>query len=238
MGRRKLRRVARQRLSQRIAGAQADGPFEGVPAHLQHGLAHWWDGVVDSGPGGVYTHEASIRALAAFLRFQVNPSWDAHNLAQALLANACRDEEFFLDLVDATLDIFRPPSQVVDALRRLLDLSGSVWTVTSDNGELVGVVSDEAQATFNTATSVADEITTEMKEAWGNAFGRNGDPSDAWDHAIKAIEDVLVPVVLRNQQNATLGSVLGHLRSQGNLWKMGLPGRRPVARCSAACGDA
>ena len=86
-------------------------------------------------------------------------------------------------------------------------------------------MTDEAQATFDAATSVADDITTEMKEAWANAFGHNGDPSDAWDHAIKAMEDVLVPVVLPNQQNATLGSALGHLRSQGNLWKMVLPGK-------------
>jgi hypothetical protein len=128
-------------------------------------------------------------------------------------------------MVDATLDIFQPVSLVVDNLRRLLDLSGSVWTVTPDEKGLVRVVSDEAQATFKIATAVADEITTGMKEAWANAFGRNGDPSDAWDHAIKAMEDVLVPVVLPAQQNATLGSVLGHLRSQGNRWEMVLPGK-------------
>jgi hypothetical protein len=36
-------------------------------------------------------------------------------------------------------------------------------------------------------------------------LGRNGDPSDAWDHAIKAVEDVLIPEMMRNNSNATLG---------------------------------
>jgi hypothetical protein len=217
--------VVRQRLSQRIAGAEPDGPFEGVPAHLHHGLVHWWDGVVDTGPGGVFTNEGRIRELAAFLRIGVNQNLNAAELARGLLANAQRDEEFFLDLVDATLDIFRPPSHVVDALRRLLDVSGSVWTVTSDNQELVLVVSDEAQATFDAATSVADDINTEMKEAWGNAFGRNGDPSDAWDHAIKAMEALFIPLVIPNKAKPNLGGVIGELRNQGHVWKIVLPGK-------------
>jgi hypothetical protein len=85
----------------------------------------------------------------------------------------------------------------------------------SRNGKAVCAALDKAQTEgdiFGLALAIAHD-------------GRNGDPSDAWDHAIKAMEDVLVPVVLPNQQNATLGSVLGHLRSQGNLWKMVLPGK-------------
>jgi hypothetical protein len=81
------------------------------------------------------------------------------------------------------------------------------------------------QATLDAAVSVADDISTELREAWTNAFGRNTDPSDAWDHAIKAMENLLIPIVLPNQQNATLGSVLRHLRSQGHLWTMVLPGK-------------
>jgi hypothetical protein len=36
---------------------------------------------------------------------------------------------------------------------------------------------------------------------------------------------VLVPVVVPNKAKATLSDVLGQLRSQGNLWKMLLPGK-------------
>jgi len=208
-----------------MAGAQPDGPFEGVPVHLQHGLLHWFDKIIDAGQGGYFGNERRIRELAIFMRFEVNPGWNAHALAQAMVATAMQDDEFFLDLVDATLDIFRPGSVAVEPLRRLLDVGGSVWTVTSDNQELVRVVSDEAQATFDAATAVADDITTEMKEAWSNAFGRNGDPSDAWDHAIKAMEALVIPLVIPNKAKPNLGGVIGELRNQGHVWKIVLPGK-------------
>jgi hypothetical protein len=207
-----------------MAGAQPDGPFEGVPAHLQEGLVYWWAQVAESGSGGYFGHEQELRELAAFLREGVHPSWNAADVGEAMIRSARANPDFFLDLIDGTLQIFQPGS-ATDALTRLLDIAGSVWTVAPNGDSLIRVVTDEAQATYEAATSVADEATTELKEAWANAFGRNGDPSDAWDHAIKAVEDVLVPVVLPNQQHATLGSVLGHLRSQGGLWKMVLPGK-------------
>lgn len=86
-------------------------------------------------------------------------------------------------------------------------------------------MSDETQATYDLATSAADEITTQMKEAWANAFGRNGDPSDAWDHAIKAMEKLFIPLIVPNQNNANLGHVIGQLRNQGGLYKLVLPGK-------------
>jgi hypothetical protein len=141
-----------------------------------------------------------------------------------MIATARQNEEFFLDLVDGTLQIFRPGS-ATDDLARLLDIAGSVWTVAPDRGSLVGVVSDEAQATYEAATSVADEATKELKEAWTNAFGRDGDPSDAWEHSIKALEDVLIGAMMPNNGNATLGNVVGELAGQnGAQWKMVLPG--------------
>ncbi|MCW2513600.1 MAG: hypothetical protein JWR11_2642 [Mycobacterium sp.] len=71
--------------------------------------------------------------------------------------------------------------------------------------------------------AVEDEASTELKEARSNAFGRNGDPSDAWDHSIKALEDLLIPIVVPNQAKPNLGHVVGQLRNQGQLWKLVLP---------------
>ena len=130
-----------------------------------------------------------------------------------------------LDLLDATLEVFRPRTGA-DNLERLLDLGGSVWTIGPDRQSLVRVVSDESQATFEKATSVADDITVEIKEAWANAFGRNGDPSDAWDHAIKAVEDALIPEMMSQNTGARMGHVRGELAGQNaGQWEMVLPGR-------------
>lgn len=220
--------MTRPRLSQRMAGVGADGPYEGVPAHLKPGLHHWWRQVAAPGTGGFYTHEGALRALVAHLRVQIDPTWSAGKTGQALVELALRNDELMLDLIDGTLDIYQ--RAITDgsrlSLRRLLSASGSVWTVADDKVSLERVVSEGAQATYEAAVAVADAATTELHEAWSNAFGRNGDPSDAWDHAIKAVEDVLVPVVVPNKARATLGDVLGQLCSAQSapLWETILPG--------------
>jgi hypothetical protein len=217
--------MARQRLSQRTKGAEPDGPFDGVPPHLQHALVHWFESVADAGSGGSFAHEVQLRQLAALLRVGVNPGANAATLGKSLIQAALGNQEFFLDLVDGALQIFRVADLARKSLAQLLDISGSVWTVADNGRGLESVVSEESQATYEAATSVADDITSEMREAWLNAFGRNGDPSDAWDHAIKAVENVLIPEMMPNNGNATLGSVVGELAGQnGTQWKMVLPG--------------
>ena len=51
----------------------------------------------------------------------------------------------------------------------------------------------------------------------------NPDPSDAWDHAIKAVEAALRPIVCPNNTKATLSHVVGKLRNQS--WKLNVRGR-------------
>ncbi|ADG78065.1 putative protein OS=Tsukamurella paurometabola (strain ATCC 8368 / DSM / CCUG 35730 /CIP 100753 / JCM 10117 / KCTC 9821 / NBRC 16120 / NCIMB 702349/ NCTC 13040) OX=521096 GN=Tpau_1437 PE=4 SV=1 [Tsukamurella paurometabola] len=81
-------------------------------------------------------------------------------------------------------------------------------------------------AALGGALITSDTTSDELRVAWANAFGRNGDPSDAWDHAIKALEAALIPVVTPGKINATLGSVLGELRAnQGNKWRSCFPGK-------------
>ena len=46
----------------------------------------------------------------------------------------------------------------------------------------------------------------ELTEAWIRAYGRDPDPSDAWDHAIKAVEAILIPIVVSKAGQAAVGS--------------------------------
>ncbi|ULN33558.1 hypothetical protein [Mycolicibacterium smegmatis] len=216
--------MAGRRLSQRSGKAGPDGPYEGVPNHLRHALTHWFDGQIRGGPQGYRGHEVTIRDLASFMRMDVEPGWNADALARAIIAAAEADDDFFLDLVDGVLQR-RGNQYNGPALRQVLDTAGSVWTVAEDYHSLIRVVSDEAQATFDLAVSVADEAARELKEAWSNAFGRNGDSSDAWDHAIKAMEALFIPLVIPKKDKANLGGVVGELRNQGHVWKMVLPGK-------------
>jgi hypothetical protein len=129
-----------------------------------------------------------------------------------------------LDIIDGALHIWGENANRWEFLNEVLSSGASAWRVADDRMSLTQVVSDETKATYEAAISVADEPAQELKEAWSNAFGRNGDPSDAWDHAIKALEDILIPVVVPNQTKPNLGHVLGQLRNQGGAWEMVLPG--------------
>ena len=51
-------------------------------------------------------------------------------------------------------------------------------------------------AAFESATGTGDVASAELTEAWIRAYGRDPDPSDAWDHAIKAVEAILIPIVV------------------------------------------
>lgn len=218
--------MALQRLSQRAAGTTPDGPYEGVPAHLKPGLVHWWQQIARAGSAGYYGHERQLRSLIAHVRADINPVWNATHTAQALLNEALGNDELFLDMIDGTLVIFSAGTTRARELAQLLSVAGSAWTVSPNFESLTRVVSDESQATYASATAIVDAATTELRTAWSHAFGRNGDPSDAWDHSIKAVEDVLVPIVVPNKAKGTLGDVLGQLGSPQSSadWKMILPG--------------
>lgn len=192
---------------------------------MSHALSHWLrTEIITPGQGGAHGNERSIRELASFMRMDVEAGWGAITVAETLIAEAQRDDDYFLDLVDGALQIHGHEYKG-KRLIQLLDTAGSVWTVAEDYKSLSRVVSDEAQATFDLATAVADEAATELREAWANAFGRNGNPSDAWDHAIKAMEALFIPLVIPKKDKANLGGVIGELRNQGHVWKIVLPGK-------------
>jgi len=81
------------------------------------------------------------------------------------------------------------------------------------------------QRAVDQAIEPPDSASAELEEAWINAYDRNGDASDAWDHAIKAVEAATIPIVVPNKAKANLGSVIGQLRSQPHLWRLGIRGQ-------------
>jgi hypothetical protein len=217
--------MTRQRLSHRLKGLVPDGPFEGIPDHLRYPVHHWFATAIGDEGDGPW-RSGAMRELAIRFRTNVPPDYDIPRLVRVLLVILDgQDQEMALDMVDAALDVLGPNLNGWETLQKHLDAGASAWKVADDRISLTGVVSDEAQATYEQAASVADEATKELKVAWANAFGRNGDPSDAWDHAIKAVEDVLIPEMMPNNGNATIGHVVGELAGQnGAAWKLALPG--------------
>jgi hypothetical protein len=215
-----------QPLSVREGAREPGGPYEGAPPHLLGMLISWID---DDAIGHGSWHHRMLRHIITYAHAQVPYSPDGWITARRLLASCAKDEELCLNVVDAYLLLADPddshPDKTISAdnLRLILAAGGSVWTVSPNNRSLQRAVDSQTQAAFELATSSADVASSELREAWANTYGRSPDPSDAWDHSIKAVEAALRPIVCPNHTRATLANVIGELRT--GQWKLNVRGR-------------
>jgi hypothetical protein len=134
---------------------------------------------------------------------------------------ACtRDDDLMLDALDHALLMVNGEGSV--ELQRILTIGRSVWEVNERRDGLRRRVQRTEQAAYDQAASADDEISEELQTAWGKVYGRHPDPSDAWDHAIKAVEAALGPIVTPNDNTASLANIAGELSAQPPRFAFGL----------------
>jgi hypothetical protein len=78
----------------------------------------------------------------------------------------------------------------------------------------------EAIDALKAVSQSAPDAACHLGSAWRHAFGRNPDPGRAYSEAIKAVEAAAIPVVSPNNPKATLGTVIGQLRSTPQKWQV------------------
>jgi hypothetical protein len=214
-----------QRFSVRTGIVEDDGPYEELPSYLYEPLIEW----VDSRFGGHRDSPADMEGgprLAAATRRVVPRDDDSPLTVRAVTRSVSLfdTDDKLLDVVDAVLYLKEMAPDSLQSLDELLMLGGSVWRVDPDGTRLIRRVDETAQAAFETASSPDDAASAELRVAWAAAYGRNPNASDAWDHSIKAVEAVLIPIVTPTKAKATLGDVVGILNSQGSQWQLDLHG--------------
>jgi hypothetical protein len=92
----------------------------------------------------------------------------------------------------------------------------------TDAASRVSIAPLRPDAAYRQATEPRDEASEELREAWDRAYSRNPNASDAWDHAIKAVELLYIAIVCPTKDKANLGSVAGHLKAHPNQFTVGL----------------
>jgi hypothetical protein len=204
-----------------------NGPYEGVPVHLYEPLVQWLEAQYTlRSPSGMLANpldRVGLERLAIQLRIDAR-GVDPRGLFASILAWADYGEERFLDLLHYTVLLPSPlTTKDVAGLDDLLELGDSVWRATDHGLELR--VDPTAMQAFDAVTATQDSASEALAKAWTKAYGRNPDAGTAWHHSIKAVEAALRPIVCPNHTGATLGNVIGDLRSQGHLWKLVLRGR-------------
>jgi hypothetical protein len=214
-----------ERLSVREGRAQKDGPFEGVPPHLFDPLRSWVDHAFGGSNYSMDDIEGGYK-LAAVIRWTPPRDRAPSTLTvRAVTQSLASEPDLILDAVDAALHLREMNAVDCRKLDEVLSLGGSVWKVNSDRSGLVRHLGTATENAFVDAASSPDTTSAELKEGWINAYGRNPDASDAWDHSIKAVESCLVPILVPAKAKATLGDVVGVLNSQGHLWQLVLHGQ-------------
>ena len=206
---------------------------QGFPSHLHSIAERFFEGACgyyDS--GGM--HRTFVLEVAARVEISLpSKRLETNQLMRFVFEAARRDEDLMLDLLDATLHArYGGPA----GLRRGLEAGRSVWTVSDDGRRLVERVTSPEQQSFDLATGPADQAAQEIAEAWENVFGLHPDPSDAWDHSIRAVECLLIPLVVPKQAKANLGHVLGSLRAAPQRVSVALGGPAGVDALVAMLG--
>lgn len=206
-------------LSRRFSDQGDDSLYGGVPGHLSAPLQRWCANVMN------YSLDAETVAEVIALKLRISPVRSTKGLAHSIILAVRDDEDRFLDVVDALL-FARQGSQWQEAaagsLKTLLSLAGSAWTVSAGGGALVERVSDAEKQAYEAAVEPGDAASSELATAWAKIYGLSPDPSDAWDHAIKAVEEVLSPVVAPGQRKPTLGTLVARLGEHADTFDLRL----------------
>ncbi len=135
------------------------------------------------------------------------------------------------------------------ALSGLLDDALSMLRVQPGGRGLERRADTSAEAAFGEAVHSADAAPTagsaagQLREAWGCVYALRPDAVKAYAQAIKAVESAAHALVEPRNAKATLGTMLGHLRTNRDRFSLVIPGPdgkgdvEPLIACMALLWD-
>ncbi len=189
----------------------------GVPAHLLPHVLGWISkSLGGESNAGAMARRANISYVALLNHIQVRDSGDSLDALNTILLQCRLDQDLCLDVLDCLLRFELGDAEDLDLL---LAVGASTWKVAPDRRSLTSRVDPTVEEALSAATSPEDAASAELREAWTRAYGRERDPSDAWDHAIKAVEALLRPIVsprTRGQRSARCSAHYAPSRASGS----------------------
>lgn len=217
-----------------VDGELLDGPHEGVPDRLHPSLWGWVKPYLFQKTAGgrvVWTNWAFIRWFERTSGFAFDlPGGSGEGKAFDVVDVHCeRNASVHLAIVDsllATRTVTR--GEDVDALDQMLHEAGSVWRVDvgREPPALVRRVSETLEAAVLKEAQRGEASGELLALAWRSAFGQNPNASEAYRHAVRAVEAAAGPIVLPRDSDRTFGKMVSHLRDAEASWRFTLKGRR------------
>lgn len=155
--------------------------------------------------------------LAQLLRWPVKRPGEVPDAAIAYFEY---DDHLVFEVIDASLWITKGAG--AKELDLLFTAAGSVWGLKDNWYGIERRVEPSQKEAYRQASTVSDIASDHLREAWAKAYGVNPDPSDSWDHSIKAVEALLWDHVIPKDANATFGKIIDALNGKPSKWVMRL----------------
>jgi hypothetical protein len=173
-------------------GRPAPRLHEGIPQHLREPLTRWAKQQLTTGQG-----DTRMDRMALALEIPHKREALVSTRFDILLQLCEQDDDFFLDMLHAALQVTatsplqpRPPRPPHESLEQILApairFGGQLGTVSNAGWS-------PPPKTLSIEVAIEESASDELNEAAANAYGREPNASDAWDHSIKAVEAVLRP---------------------------------------------
>lgn len=205
--------------------------YPGVPPWIEPLLCSWVDEIMTERK----TSNIRVKNRDLFLEFE-SLMREENSHVRSFVSDGAKGvlqeagEDYFLDFVDFLVYKISTYSTETNKNRLkeldlLLEQGGSEWRVGKRDGhaslekrvpEGVRVAAEETIQSTSSAGLL-------LAEAWHAVFGRTPDPEEAYEKAIKAVEEAGAGIVSPRNSKATLGTMLSQMKQQGG-WKLPLPG--------------
>lgn len=205
------------------ADARFDEPSEGFPVWLRGPVLEWVRGSFGQ---GINESIEALNALQLDFRLEQPLGGPALTRLADLVGRMGGEDDFALDVIDWMLHhplYFRESWEVVewaDQLKEMFRQGGSAWETTPHGGayqltrRAVGPVAEVLEHTATEATRAHNHLAS----AWSKLTGRNPDPTGAYREAVRAVEAVAKPIILPNNDKATLGQMIPAMRGKPEKW--------------------
>ena len=126
-----------------------------------------------------------------------------------------------LDLVACNQNGSEEASANLGDLDATLAMAGSVWHVMLEPlPYLARRVSEELQGMVQAVVRQGGRPGDHLSAAWKHVYGRDPDSTAAYRDAVRAVEAAARPIVSPNSQTATLGTMIGEVRSDPSRWRV------------------
>lgn len=203
---------------------------EGVPDYMLQPLRDWLEMIIDRQRGVRDTLYPEVD-LEAMLQLRLRRTMVLGAEARKAIVMLVGAE--LLEAIDAILAIRRPLLDEKGSTRRewwvntvfnlhtMLEGGGSAWRVDDDAGGLTRRVDETvAQAARDTMKAAPSDAARHLKRAWDAAYGFHPDATQAYSEAVKAVEAVVIPQTIPNDQVATLGKAIAHIKNTAAKWSL------------------